>query len=212
MLHCRVFTFNQFAENTYVVYDDTKSCCIIDPGCSYREEEKELFSFIEEEKLKPEHLLNTHCHIDHILGNRIVAEKYGLKLEAHRLEADNLRAADVYADYFGIQAPDSPPIEIFLEESDIVRFGETEMKVLFVPGHASGHTSFYHAPSNTLFSGDVLFSGSIGRTDLPGGDYDTLIASMRNKLFTLPDGTRVYSGHGPATTIETERRTNPFFQ
>lgn len=210
MIRLKVFTFNDFYENTYVLYDESRECVIIDPGCNDRKEELMLSSFIAAEGLMPVRLLNTHCHIDHVFGNRYIAEQYKLQLEAHELEAGNIRSADVSADLFGLAPPRSPMPEKFLKEGDKIGFGYTELEVLFTPGHAPGHVVFYHKDSGTLIGGDVLFNESIGRTDLPGGDYQTLINSIKDKLFPLGDEVTVYPGHGPKTTIGHEKEHNPF--
>jgi glyoxylase-like metal-dependent hydrolase (beta-lactamase superfamily II) len=209
----KVFTFNPFYENTYVVYDDSKECVIIDPGCRERGEEKQLLDFIEKNNLKPVRLLNTHCHIDHIFGNLLVSEKFKLPLEANVLEESNITRSDVLADQFGLSAPKSPQIEKFLEEVMEVTFGNnTKFKVLFTPGHSPGHVVFHNEAEKYIIGGDVLFRESIGRTDLPGGDTDTLLNAIRSKLFVLDNDITVYSGHGPQTTIGHEKAYNPFLK
>lgn len=206
----KAFTFNPFYENTYVVYDSTKECIIIDPGCRERSEEKQLLEFIENNQLKPVRLLNTHCHIDHIFGNRVVSEKFGLPLEANVLEESNIASSDILADRFGLSAPQSPKIEKFLEDGELVSFGETRLEIIFAPGHSPGHIVFYNPKDKYIIGGDVLFRESIGRTDLPGGDTDTLLSSIRSRLFVLDNDITVYSGHGPQTTIGHEKAYNPF--
>jgi hydroxyacylglutathione hydrolase len=210
MLKLQSFTFNVFSENTYVLYSESGDSIIIDPGCSNRFEEAELVKFIEDKKLKPVLLLNTHCHIDHILGNRFVVDKYSVPFRTSIFELQNLRAADVYADQFGVASPKSPEPEAYLKERDTIKLGSSILKVFFTPGHSPGHLSFYCSEQNFILSGDVLFRESIGRTDLPGGDYKTLIKSIKEKLFVLEDDVEVYSGHGPKTTIGYERKHNPF--
>ncbi len=206
----KFFTFNPFAENTYILYDATKECAIIDPGMSNPREEKELTDFIESEGLKPVLLLNTHCHIDHVLGNHHIAEIYGLKLSSHKGEVPVLDSGIMVSQMYGIPYTASPPISEFLEGGDTVSFGNTSLKVLLTPGHSPASISFFHSSSKTLIAGDVLFQGSIGRTDLPGGDYDTLIHSIESQFYPLGDDVVVYPGHGPSTTIGAEKRTNPF--
>jgi hydroxyacylglutathione hydrolase len=212
MIHIKSFTFNPFSENTYVLYDESNDCIIIDPGCSHKAEENELVQFIEDHHLKPVRLLNTHCHIDHILGNKFISEKYGLPLEAHELETDNVRRADSYAAMFGMDSLNTPSIAKYLNEGDDIIFGHSRLQVLFTPGHAPGHVVFYDPLQQIVIGGDVLFRESIGRTDLPGGDFNTLIQSIQHKLFVLDDNVVVYSGHGPETTIGYEKQYNPFLQ
>lgn len=211
-MQVKIFTFNPFSENTYVLYDDTKECVIIDPGCMNSAEEKQLVSFIEENKLKPVKLLNTHGHIDHVLGNRFVAEKYNLVLETHQTEEANIISTDSYASMYGMPAPRSPKPGKYLSEGDTVTFGNTKLEVLFTPGHSAGHIVFYNRDKKIIIGGDVLFRESIGRTDLPGGDYNTLIKSIKEKLFVLDEDIKVYPGHGPYTTIGHEKEHNPFLQ
>lgn len=208
MIHIQSFTFNPFQENTYVVYTDNKLCFIIDPGCSNAAEEAELVDFIGDHNLKPVGLLNTHCHVDHILGNRFVADTYGLTPQIPALEEPLLEAAQASAEMFGISYTPSPRPKYLPE--DKIALGEEAFEILFVPGHSPGHVAFYHADSKNLISGDVLFRSSIGRTDLPGGNTETLLKSIREKLFTLPDDTKVYAGHMQPTTIGFEKTNNPF--
>ena len=210
MTEIKAFIFNFFYENTYVLYDDTLECVIIDPGCSNSSENGELDKFITLKKLKPVHLLNTHCHIDHILGNLHVSEKYKLPLETSREELPTLHHADISADMFGIPRVHSPEPGVFLKEGDVVTFGNTRLEVLFVPGHSAGHIAFFCRESEFIISGDVLFRESIGRTDLPGGNYETLMQSIHDKILPLGENVKVYSGHGPVTTVGYERMNNPF--
>ena len=213
MLAIHFFTFNAFQENTYILYDkDTKECFIIDPGCSNSLEEQELADYIDEHKLLPTRLINTHCHIDHVLGNLFVCEKYGLKLEAHRLEIPVLQSGSQVSQRYGIAYKTSPTISKFIEEGEDLLLNGNRLEILLTPGHSPGSISFYSKEAKLLISGDVLFQSSIGRTDLPGGDYNTLIGSIAVKLLPLPDDVKVYSGHGPATTIGKERTTNPFLE
>lgn len=210
MIQVKIFTFNPFYENTYILYDETKECVIIDPGCANTKEETELSKWIEENELKPVKLLNTHCHIDHILGNRYVAEKYQLKLEAAKGEEYNITASDVVADMYGMKAPKSPNVEVDLKEGYSVVFGNSKLKVISAPGHSAAHIVFYAEEDELIIGGDVLFRESIGRTDLPGGDFNTLIRSINEKLFILDDKITIYPGHGPSTTIGYEKKHNPF--
>lgn len=209
-MQIKSFTFNPFSENTYVLYDDTQECVVIDPGCADAQEQNQLKQFIAQQGLRVVRLLNTHCHIDHVLGNKFVADTYGVPLEIHEADLEVLRAVPTYAPAYGFPQYQEVLPEKFLKEGDEVCFGGTILQVLFTPGHAPGHVVFYHSQSQTLIGGDVLFQRSIGRTDLPGGDFQTLLSSIQTKLFTLPDEVRVYPGHGPSTTIGEEKTSNPF--
>lgn len=204
------FTFNDFYENTYVLYDDSGACIIVDPGCNTVTEQQNLTSFIENAGLKPTHLVNTHCHIDHVLGNAFVSKKYNLPLTSHRGEQQELSSCEVVSKMYGINYDPSPDISVFLDEGDTLNFGDTTLKIFFTPGHSSSSIVFYHEDSNQLIAGDVLFYRSIGRTDLPGGNHARLIESIKTKLLPLADETVVYPGHGESTTIGEERRLNPF--
>ena len=210
MIQIKTFVFNAFYENTYVLFDETKECIIIDAGCYEKHEEEELAKFISANELKPVMLVNTHCHIDHVLGNNFVCKTYNLLPLLHRIEVQLLEAAPVYGANWGIAMHPSPLASTFLDEGDTVRFGNSELKILFTPGHSPGSICLHNAEQKIIVSGDVLFQQSIGRTDLPGGDYDTLIKNIREKLFVLDDATIVYSGHGPTTTIGFEKKYNPF--
>ncbi|TXK46057.1 MBL fold metallo-hydrolase [Pontibacter qinzhouensis] len=204
-------TFNPFQENTYLLHDDTKECVIVDPGCYDKQEQLELKQYIEQHGLKVVRLLNTHCHIDHVLGNKFVADTYGVELEIHETDLQTLRSVQVYAPAYGFPMyAEQLPGNNYLKEGEDVTFGNTTLQVLFTPGHAPGHVVFYNEEDKTCIGGDVLFRSSIGRTDLPGGDFDTLIKSIHTKLFTLPDDVTVYPGHGPETTIGFEKKSNPF--
>ena len=207
-IHC--LPFNPFQENTYVVAAPNGECVIIDPGCYEAREEQALERLIEREGLKPVRLLNTHAHLDHSLGNAFVTERWNLKPELHRADHDLLRAAPVYSEAWGIRLTPSPEPGAFLEEGDWIRFGGVEFRVLFTPGHCPGHVVFYNEAEGYVIGGDVLFQRSIGRTDLPGGDHAQLLSSIREKLFTLPDATVVWPGHGPETTVGEDRVENPF--
>jgi glyoxylase-like metal-dependent hydrolase (beta-lactamase superfamily II) len=211
MTKVHTFVFNPFQENTLVVADDSGDCAIFDPGCYSAAEEKMLTGFIEKSNLRPVRLINTHCHLDHIFGNRFVAERYELPLEAHEADLPVLKMMPQIGLMYGLPAQQpSPEPELFLQDGDEVRFGNTILKVIFTPGHSPGGISFFCEQERFLIAGDVLFRGSIGRTDLPGGDYQTLIRSIKDKLLPLGDDVVVYSGHGPETTIGEERANNPF--
>ncbi len=209
MIHVARFVFNDFQENTFVLYDETGECVIIDPGCNNAAEQKELSNYIETNNLQPKSLLNTHGHIDHVLGNRFIADEYKLKLGIHEKEIPVIESVKEYALSYEMHV-DSPMPEIIFKDGDIVRFGNSSLEVLYTPGHSPGGISFYSAEDKFVIAGDVLFLQSIGRTDLPGGDMDTLMKSIKEKLFTLGDDVKVYTGHGPETTIGFERQNNPF--
>jgi hydroxyacylglutathione hydrolase len=210
MINIKTFTFNPFYENTFVVYDDSKKAAIIDPGCYDLHEQKELIDFISNEGLIVDKLVNTHAHIDHVLGNAFVKRQFGVELWLHEKDVPTLKAVEVYAPSYGFAAYESTEAEHQLVEGQKIVFGQTEFDVLFVPGHAPGHVAFVNEAEKVCISGDVLFNRSIGRTDLPGGDYDTLIESIHTKIFKLADEVTVYCGHGPTTTIGEEKRHNPF--
>ena len=204
------FTFGPFQENTYVLYDESNQCVIIDPGCYEAGEQNELYSFIKNSSLIPMVLLNTHCHLDHISGNAFVFEKFKLKPCIHSAEIPILNMQEYTSMMYGLQCEKSPSPEKFLSEGVNVEFGNTLLEVIFAPGHSPGHVVFFNKSENVLIGGDVLFYNSIGRTDLPMGDHNTLISSIKNKIFPLGDSATVYSGHGPETTIGHERKNNPF--
>ena len=205
------FTFNAFSENTFIVSDNTKECIIIDPGCYNQHEKNELAKYVTDNNLKPVMLINTHCHIDHIFGNKFAAEKWGLELQINKLELEILENSTDVAKLYGFENYEkSPNAKIFLNEHDEIKFGESKLDILFTPGHSPGHIAFHSAKDKVLISGDVLFKNSIGRTDLPGGNYDTLIKSIKEKILLLEDETIVFCGHGPSTTIGSEKLNNPF--
>lgn len=204
------FAFNAFSENTFVVYDETKECIIIDPGCFEANEKDELKKFIADNNLIVKILINTHCHIDHALGNNFVKNEYGVGLTIHKLDVETLKANEIVAPIYGFPEYESTEADLFIDEGEQVKFGNTVLDVLFVPGHAPGHIALVNEAEKICISGDVLFQQSIGRTDLPGGDFDTLMKSIKNKLFVLPDDVTVYCGHGPNTNIGYEKAHNPF--
>lgn len=210
MLEFAVLEGNPFMENTYIVYDDTREAVIIDPGCSTTEERKQLMDYIEVKCLKPKRLLNTHCHIDHVLGNKYVGTVFGLKPEYHKIEQQVLDSCEQVAAMYHIPYDPSPHAERYIETGEIIEFGNTKLEVRFTPGHSPGSVIFINHEHKVIFAGDVLFQGSIGRTDLPGGDFDTLEKSIRDQLYTLPDDYRVLPGHGGETTIGVEKKSNPF--
>jgi hydroxyacylglutathione hydrolase len=205
------FTFNPFQENTYVVYDETKECMIIDPGCYTDIERAELRRFITSEGLKPVKLINTHCHIDHVLGNKFVSELWDLELYMNKEDLPLLENAGNIGKMYGMEDYEGSPYpKHFLAQNDTLTFGDSSFKILFTPGHAPGHICLYSKENNLVIAGDVLFQGSIGRTDLPGGDHSTLINSIITQLFPLPNETQVFCGHGPATNLGYEKEHNIF--
>ena len=208
MIYIKSFTFSPFQENTYVIYNDHSECMIVDPGCYDSREEKMLSDFIESHHLKPVLLMNTHCHIDHVFGNKYVSEKYNLTPLIHPIEEAMLAAVPRVADMYGVNYTPSPAPNFISGET--IHLGDEVFDILFVPGHSPGHIALYHAATDSLIVGDVLFHQSIGRTDLPGGDMETLLKSIRTKIFTLPDNTKVYPGHMETTTVGYEKQYNPF--
>ena len=206
------FVFSGFAENTYVVSDASGECVIVDPGCGEAAEQAELSAYIEREKLRPVHLLNTHCHIDHVLGNAFVTKKWQLPLTSHRDEQVVLDTAGPISTAYGISYEPSPPISVFLDAGDTVSFGETTLHVRFVPGHSPAHIVFYDKADGYVLCGDTIFAGSVGRTDLPGGNTETLMTSITEQLMTLPEDTRLLPGHMEETTVGEERANNPFLR
>ncbi len=210
MITVNTLTFNPFQENTYVLSDETGECIIVDPGCFDERERQELKGLVDGRGLKPVRLINTHCHIDHVLGNRFVQDTWKLQLEVHFMDVPLLRAVSQYGSEFGIDCEPSKEPFALLNEGDAVAFGHSTLHILHAPGHSPGSLCLYGEADGFVVAGDVLFRLSIGRTDLPGGDYDTLIRSIREKLFALPGGVTVYPGHGPETTIAYELENNPF--
>jgi glyoxylase-like metal-dependent hydrolase (beta-lactamase superfamily II) len=210
MLTIKTFTFSPVQENTYLLYNDKKECCIIDPGCYFAEERNTLTKFVEGNGLRPVLLLNTHCHLDHVFGNKFVYEKWGLVPHIHPKEKPVLDHAGEAGRLWQLPFESYEGEPVFIREGSVVRVGQEELQIRFTPGHSPGSIIFYHEPDGFVIGGDVLFNGSIGRTDLPGGDFNTLINSIHTQLFTLPDDTKVYPGHGPLTTIGFEKMNNPF--
>lgn len=196
--------------NTYIVDNEDGSCAIIDCGCYSDEEFVELKAFLDEKGLKPVMLLNTHLHLDHIFGNGRVFKEYGLLTHASALEESNRQSASSHALLFGMTMDEPPVIGKTVSENELIKFGNTEFKALFVPGHTAGSIAYYIEKEEVVFTGDALFRGSIGRTDLPGGSYDTLIDSIRTKLLCLDPDTVIYPGHGNDSTIDNEKQNNPY--
>ncbi len=210
MLSVQAIEFNPFQENTYILYDETGEAVIIDPGCYESDEKRFLDEFIAKKNLTVKYLLNTHCHIDHVLGNDHVKEKYKVPFLIHEVELPVLKAVKTYSGNYGFPAYHEILPDAYFKEGEIVKFGTTELFVFFLPGHSPGHVGFYNEKQKILIGGDVLFQRSIGRTDLPGGNFETLIKSIHTKLFALPDEVEVFPGHGDTTTIGEEKISNPF--
>ena len=210
MITIKTFVFNPFQENTYLLYDESGEAVIIDPGCYAQSEEEQLSTFIKDNKLKIKHLINTHSHIDHILGNAFVSQKYKLPLQSHKEDVFLIERAKEQAKLFGMQIDTPPMPDNYIDENDSIKFGNSLLKIIHAPGHSPGSLVFYNSDEHFMIVGDVLFNQSIGRTDLPGGNLDTLMKSIFTKLFPLGDDMKVYSGHGPTTTIGQERIGNPF--
>jgi hydroxyacylglutathione hydrolase len=211
MANVMLFENSPIGENTYIVYDESGECVIIDPGMYTATDQNQMVNFITTKKLKPVMLLNTHCHYDHVLGNKFIYDQYGLKPQFHEGEAAVLAAVASYAPQMGIRYELSPMPDNYLSETGSISFGQTTLELIFAPGHSPAHLCFYNKVDNFLIGGDVLFRGSIGRTDLPGGNHSQLINNIREKIFTLPGDCVVYPGHGPETTITYEQQHNPFF-
>lgn len=211
MITIKTFEFNYFQENTFVLYDDTREAVIIDCGCCRKEEEKEVTDFISDNQLTVKHLLCTHLHLDHVFGNSFVYKTYGLKPEAHKLDVEILPSPDQQAELFGLRKQvENVPVEKYLVGKEIIHFGQSELEVITVPGHSPGSVAFYNKKNGFVIVGDALFAGSIGRTDLWGGNQEILIAAIKDKLLSLPDETVVYPGHGPETRIIDEKLNNPY--
>ncbi|MBA2250900.1 MAG: MBL fold metallo-hydrolase [Chitinophagaceae bacterium] len=210
MLTVKVFTFSPIQENTYVLFNEQKACIIIDPGCYDTEEQEALRSFIDKNGLLPKMLLNTHCHLDHVFGNKFIAEAYGLTLNLHEAEKAMLQMAPASGLMFNLPFDNYSGEFIILKEGNKIVLGKDELEIIHAPGHSPGSICFYCRAQNFIIGGDVLFYDSIGRTDLPGGDHQTLVNSIQQKIFALPDDTKVYSGHGAETNIGREKKHNPF--
>lgn len=211
MANIKSFVNNPYQENAYILYDETGECAIIDPGMYTAAEQNAVVNFIKDNNLNPVLLLNTHCHIDHVLSNKFVFDQYGLKPQFNIGETEILEAVVAYAPAMGFRYEVSPLPEVYLPQTGNISFGNTELSLLFTPGHSPAHLCFYDEKANYIIGGDVLFKGSIGRTDLPGGNFEQLLKNIEEKLFIMPDNCTVYPGHGPETTIGYEKQYNPFF-
>ena len=206
------FEFNMFPVNCYVLSDETGEAVIIDAGCFYPEEKQMLKDYLSDNNLTLKHLLCTHLHLDHIFGNPFLFQEYGVRPEGNQQDEFWLEQASAMARSFGfIYEEKQPSLGRHICDNDIISFGNSQLKAINVPGHSPGSIVFYCQEASCIFAGDVLFYGSIGRADLNGGDYDVLRKGIQDKLFILPDETRVYPGHGPSTSIGYEKNNNPFF-
>lgn len=212
MVQLKKMVFNSFQVNTYIIYDESGECIIVDPANYETIEDQALSAFISEQNLKPVLNLNTHCHIDHILGINQVKKTFNIPLHTHENEAKLLKNAPLMGKVFGFNLEELPVIDHFIAHGEKITFGHSELKALHVPGHSAGSLAFYSREGNFVITGDALFAGSIGRTDLPGGDYDALIESISTHLFSLPEETSVWPGHGESSTIGGEMANNPFFK
>lgn len=210
MFLIKSFTFNPVQENTYILQNESKDCIIIDPGCYFDQEKEEIKNYIRGNGLHPVLLLNTHCHLDHVFGNKFISETYGLILHIHPDEKKILEMAPVSGLMFELPFDNYTGQISWLKENEVIRLGNDELKIILVPGHSPGSICFYCEKQKFIIGGDVLFYHSIGRTDLPGGDPEALPRNIREKLFLLPDDIKVYPGHGPSTTIGEEKQSNPF--
>jgi hydroxyacylglutathione hydrolase len=210
MIRIKIFEFNPFQENTLILFDETKQCLIIDPGCYNPEENKELTDYIEKELIVPKAIINTHGHVDHLLGCKFIHDKYKVPFYTHKDDIVLIERAQEFGALFGIKVAPPPLPDYFLSDGQKFSFGNSELLISHVPGHSPGSIAIYNIEGNFVFTGDVLFRGSIGRTDLPGGNFDTLIESIKSKLLVLPREVVVYPGHGPDTTIGNEIDKNPF--
>jgi len=212
MITIKTFVFSPLQENTYLLINEAKQCAIIDPGCYFDHEKEELSQYIEKEKLTPTLLLNTHCHLDHIFGNEFILSKYKLSTHAHQEDEELLKNSADQGKAFGLSVQTPPEIGTYIDQDDVIKFGDSELKVLHIPGHSPGGVSFYCASENFIITGDVLFYRSIGRTDLYKGDFKTLVQNIKEKIFALPDDTVVYPGHGQSTTVGSEKKNNMFLR
>jgi glyoxylase-like metal-dependent hydrolase (beta-lactamase superfamily II) len=210
MITVKVFVFNSFQENTYLLFDETNACIIVDPGMSSLHEQSGIREYIAEHQLNPVAMINTHCHVDHVLGCNFVKNTYQIPFYIHPDEEKVLDNATGFGEFFGLQVEIPPAPDHYLDQGQTYTFGSSELQIMHVPGHSPGSIALYSVPDKIILTGDVLFNGSIGRTDLPGGDYRTLIDNIKSKILVLPREVVAYPGHGPYTTIGDEYDTNPF--
>jgi len=211
MINIQKFTFNPVQVNAFVLWDETLEAVLIDPACYFREEQQKLRDFITLNSLSPVRLLNTHGHFDHVMGNAFVEKTWGIAGEIHEQDIDLALRSDVQAKNFSIEM--KAPVNFhYFREGSIIHFGKSSLKVIHVPGHSPGGVAFHNESEKILFAGDSIFYNSIGRTDLPMGDYNLLVTAIREKLFALDENTKIYPGHGPETTIGNEKKYNPFLK
>lgn len=210
MIQLKKFVFNPFQVNAFVLWDETGECIIVDASCYEEREFQILFEFISSNKLTPKAVLNTHAHVDHITGTKRVCDAYNIDMHLHAADMFLLENAQIQGRTFGFDIQNPPKPASFLKDGDTYKFGNSEIKMFHAPGHSAGSMIFYMEKEGLLITGDVLFSGSIGRTDLPGGDFKQLIKSIQSKILVLPGETKVFPGHGPETTVQQEKKFNPF--
>jgi len=211
MINIKALVFNPLQVNTYIIWDNSRECVIIDPSFCTEAEQNVFLEFIQSKDLNPAVQLNTHCHVDHLPGVNFIKKKFGLPFSAHTDELHIVANASLMGKLFGFDLEPLEGIDRLINDNELIKFGTSELKALHVPGHSMGSLAFYSEQSKFVVTGDALFNGSIGRTDLPGGDYDTLIHSIKSRLFSLPGETLVYPGHGPHSSIQRELTANPFF-
>ncbi len=212
-MQVKKFTFNPWQENSYLLYDETGECAFLDMGCTSDEDYKELDDFIEDKSLTVKYIINTHLHIDHILGNYKLKKAYNVPVLAHENDEFLLENAETFAEQIGFKLQNPPPaIDKYIDEGDELSIGDFKLQMFHIPGHTPGSLVFYNAKDGILLSGDVIFYESIGRTDLIYGNHSALIKGITSKILRLPDDTVVYPGHGPKTTIEHEKCSNPFLK
>ncbi len=211
MIQVQTFVFNPFSENTYVLYDKTGEGVVIDPGCFQQNEYNELETFVKTNQLTIKYILITHGHIDHVLGCTYLKKSWQTPIWLHQKEKETYDAVPTYAASYGFNQYLHTPADYYFTNDEVISFGNSTLDIIYAPGHSAGHVAFINKEAKMCIGGDILFNGSIGRVDLPGGDYDTLIKSIKSKIFTLPEDTMVYPGHGEPTTVKKEKATNPFF-
>ena len=212
MITIKIFVFNSFQENTFILYDENRNALILDAGCQTRIEQFEIIEFIDRQKLLPIELLGTHGHIDHILGNGFLKNKYKIPYRAHAGDMFLTESAVEQGRLFGLEIEKPPVPDKYLTDKEQIHLGSSALEVIHLPGHSPGGIGFYCKAQNFIIVGDVLFNGSIGRTDLPGGNFDQLINCIQSRLMVLPENTVVYPGHGPQTSIGVEKSNNPFLR